>query len=203
MQTRIQLTIFESDRDKLTDISMLEKALEKDLKELPFPVVFDIYHNEPDSSDAKDQPELYSGILIAGDEVMLRENGDYIWTVDVRDRNDEYILGHEYCDYDQAVRKYNKLVEYYDKYPFLEGDTYWTIGPRYDVVESMWDPNSEEHHDECSHQVYYTSEAQALQARKNIIIGFLIDEKNACSVQYRINIYNRIIDKIKKDEVVA
>jgi hypothetical protein len=114
MQTRIQLTIFESDRDKLTDISMLEKALEKDLKELPFPVVFDIYHNEPDSSDAKDQPELYSGILIAGDEVMLRENGDYIWTVDVRDKNDEYILGHEYCDYDQAVRKYNDLLHEYD-----------------------------------------------------------------------------------------
>ena len=150
-----------------------------------------------------DTPEIYSGVLKPGAEVMLRDNGDYIWTVDVRDKDDVYILGHEYCDYDQAVRKYNKLVEYYDKYPFLEGDTYWTIGPRYDVVESMWDPNSEEHHDECSHQVYYTSEAQALQARKNIIIDFLIDEKNACSVQYPINIYNRIIDKIKKDEVVA
>ena len=134
---------------------------------------------------------------------MLRDNGDYIWTVDVRDRNDEYIPGHEYCDYDQAVKKYNKLVEYYDKYPFVEGDTYWTIGPRYDVVESMWDPNSEEHHDECSHQVYYTSEAQALQALKNIIIDFLIDEKNEHYVEYPINIYNRIIDKIKRDEVVA
>jgi len=115
MQSRIQLTVFESDKDKLTDnTSLVEEALGKALRELPFPVVSDIYHNEPDSSDAKDQPELYSGILIAGDEVMLRENGDYIWTVDVRDKNDEYILGHEYCDYDQAVRKYNDLLHEYD-----------------------------------------------------------------------------------------
>jgi len=162
-----------------------------------------VYDEHFNLIDDEDTPDLYSGVLRSGAEVMLRENGDYIWTVDVRDRNDEYILGHEYCDYDQAVRKYNKLVEYYHKYPFVEGELYWTIGSRYDVCESMWDNNSEEHHDECSHQVYYNSENQALQARKNIIINFLIDEKNACSVQYPINIYNRIIDKIKKDEIVA
>ena len=74
MQSRIQLTVFESDKDKLTDnTSLVEEALGKALRELPFPVVSDIYHNEPDSSDAKDQPELYSGILIAGDEVMLTD----------------------------------------------------------------------------------------------------------------------------------
>ena len=84
-----------------------------------------VYDEHFNLVDTQDQPELYSGVFKSGAEVMLRDNGDYIWTVDVRDRNDEYILGHEYCDYDQAVRKYNKLVEYYAKYPFVEGDTYW------------------------------------------------------------------------------
>ena len=162
-----------------------------------------VYDEHFNLIDAQDKPELYSGILKSGAEVMLRQNGDNEWTVDVRDRNDEYISGYEYCDYDQAVKKYNRLEEYYHKYPFVEGDSYWTIEPRYDVVESTWDFCSEEIHDECSHKVYYTSEAQAIQARKKIIIDFLIDEKNACSVHYPINIYNRIIDKIKKGEIVA
>jgi len=149
------------------------------------------------------RPEVYSGILKSGVEVMLRENGDDEWTVDVRDRNDEYILGFQFCDYDQALEKYNELEKNFNKYPFLEGDCYWTIEARYDIVESTWDFCSEEMHDERPHQVYYASESDAIRARKKIIIDFLIDEKNACSVHFPINIYNRIINQIKKGEIVA
>ena len=44
MQTRIQLTIFEGDKDKLFD---RQQMLEEILAELPFPVVIDIFPDEP------------------------------------------------------------------------------------------------------------------------------------------------------------
>ena len=50
MQTRIQLSIFESDKDKLFDRQqMVEEALEEALAELPFPVVVDVFTNEPET----------------------------------------------------------------------------------------------------------------------------------------------------------
>jgi len=49
MQTRIQLTIIEEDKDKLFDNQlMITGALERALEELPFPVLLDIFDNEPD-----------------------------------------------------------------------------------------------------------------------------------------------------------
>lgn len=48
MQTRIQLTIFEADKDKLFDRQqMLEEALEEALAHLPFPVLTDVFPSEP------------------------------------------------------------------------------------------------------------------------------------------------------------
>ena len=49
MQTRIQLSIFESDRGTMFDrTTMVEEALEEALGELPFPVLIDIFPNEPE-----------------------------------------------------------------------------------------------------------------------------------------------------------
>ena len=67
------------------------------------------------------------------------------------------------------------------KYPFNEGDDYWTIEPvnnaeykplvsneenpsRFEVVWSCWDDVSEDMHDENPNQVYFTSEEQAYGA---------------------------------------
>ena len=48
MQTRIQLTIFEADKDKLFDMTnMVEEALEEALAHLPFPVLTDVFPSEP------------------------------------------------------------------------------------------------------------------------------------------------------------
>lgn len=44
MKTRIQLTILEADKDKLFDRQLM---VEEALAELPFPVVIDIFPNEP------------------------------------------------------------------------------------------------------------------------------------------------------------
>ena len=50
MQTRIQLSIFESDKDKLFDRQqMVEEALDEALAHLPFPVIVDIFPSEPDA----------------------------------------------------------------------------------------------------------------------------------------------------------
>jgi len=52
MQTRIQLLIFESDKDKLFDrTNMVEEALEEALAHLPFPVVVDVFPSEPAAED--------------------------------------------------------------------------------------------------------------------------------------------------------
>ena len=49
MQTRIQITIVEEDKDKLFDNQlMITGALERALEGLPFPVLLDILDNEPD-----------------------------------------------------------------------------------------------------------------------------------------------------------
>jgi hypothetical protein len=48
MQTRIQLTIFESDKDKMFDMTnMVEEALEEALAHLPFTVLTDVFPSEP------------------------------------------------------------------------------------------------------------------------------------------------------------
>ena len=53
MQTRVQLTIFESDKDKMFDrVNMVEEALEEALAHLPFPVEMDVFPNEPGQSQA-------------------------------------------------------------------------------------------------------------------------------------------------------
>jgi len=49
MQTRIQLTIFEEDKDRLFDRQlMLEEALEE--LDVPFPVLVDILPTEPEGT---------------------------------------------------------------------------------------------------------------------------------------------------------
>lgn len=46
MQTRIQLTILEEDRDKLFD---RQQEILDTLEELPFPVLVDVFPNEPEA----------------------------------------------------------------------------------------------------------------------------------------------------------
>ena len=50
-----------------------------------------------------------------------------------------------------------------NKYPFNEGDDYWTI-ENGEVVWSCWDDISEQMHDENPNQVYYKSLIDAKDA---------------------------------------
>tara|TARA_R110002020_G_scaffold154637_1_gene334689 strand:- start:639 stop:1001 length:363 start_codon:yes stop_codon:yes gene_type:complete len=53
------------------------------------------------------------------------------------------------------------------KYPFKEGDDYWTIDERGMVVWSCWDETSEDMHDANPSKTYYASEQDAINQTKN------------------------------------
>ena len=56
--------------------------------------------------------EKYSGDLY-GYEVMLRVLDEETWVVDVRDNGtDDYVDGHEYENYNEAVGEYTYQVNY-------------------------------------------------------------------------------------------
>lgn len=166
--------------------------IERDLQDAG---IYDEHFNLIDDSD---RPEIYSGILKSCAEVMLRKNGVDEWTVDVRDRADQYISGYTFCNYDQAVEKYNKLEEYYNMYPFLEGDPYWTI-ENGEVVEGTWDGISEGYHDDKPTKVYYHSESEALDAYERMLLNFLKGRKELSNHSIHTGFYNTLIKKIKKD----
>lgn len=156
-----------------------------------------IYDEHFNLIDERDTPEIYSGILKSGAEVMLRKNGRDQWTVDVRDRADQYINGYTFCDYDQAVDKYKKLEEYYNKYPFIDGDCYWVI-EHGKVVEGTWDLMSEDYHNNEPTRVYYHSESEALDAYDLFLLEFLNTRKQLTNHPRHRGYYDSLIKKMKK-----
>jgi len=60
-----------------------------------------------------------------------------------------------------------KTNEELDKYPFKEGDDYYTIDRDNDVIWSCWDDVSEEFHDEDPNRIYYKSVDEAFKFLKD------------------------------------
>jgi hypothetical protein len=63
----------------------------------------------------------------------------------------------------EFIQWYNENKEEKKKYPFNEGDDYWTIEDG-EVVWSCWDDVSEELYDETPDKKYYSTEEDATKA---------------------------------------
>jgi hypothetical protein len=60
-----------------------------------------------------------------------------------------------------TIRDFKRKMENINKYPFNEGDTYYTIDGS-EITESIWDDVSEELHDKNPDRKYYSTVADAI-----------------------------------------
>jgi len=80
-------------------------------------------------------------------------------------------------------------------YPFEDGYTYYTIENGL-VIESVWDEQSEEVHDDNPDRVYYKCHGDAVNAHKAQLLEFLSNNVRADYFKDQINLYQSAINYI-------
>jgi hypothetical protein len=80
-------------------------------------------------------------------------------------------------------------------YPFEDGDTFYTIENGL-VIESVWDEQAEEMHDDNPDCVYYNCHVDAVNAHKAQLLEFLSNNLRADHFKDQCNLYQSAINYI-------
>lgn len=83
------------------------------------------------------------------------------WTDEFETKYKDIIWGEDLDYFDTIEEFLNEKNNPKNKYPFNEGDDYWTIEDN-KLIISCWDNISEELYDENPNQVYYKTEKDAI-----------------------------------------
>jgi hypothetical protein len=106
-----------------------------------------------------------------GEAIIFPSLHDFVMRVYYGQEVERFYLEEDSLDamYDESAYDYYTLKSQYffkTHYPFSEGDTYYTIDAK-GVIESTWDPVSEELYDADPERVYFTSFDEAMTYYNN------------------------------------